>query len=154
MTASSDLTALDALATLLRRHGYTVVPNGGEIELRIAFLIRIRVSVRDSALNCRTYFGFVERTRAAVLTTTVAMLVTMFVLHSSGITPITLSIGFIGLMAGVYECLRFIASEGALAQIHQRWSEVIGASVRGELPAGEQWMSDVAAARDAVNIRR
>src|SRR3954462_15458065 len=119
MTASSDLTALDALAASLRRHGYNVVPGGGEIELRIAFLIRIRVSVRDGALQCRTYFGLVERARASVLTTTVATLVTMSFLLSNGITPLSLTIGFIGVKAGVYECLRFIVSEGTLAQIHQ-----------------------------------
>jgi len=150
MTALSDHTALDALADSLRRHGYTVVPNGGEIEMRITFLIRIRVSVRDGALHCTTYFGLVERSRTALLTTALMGVVTMALLFSGGITPIALSVGFLGVMAGIYECLRFIVSEGALTQIHQRWSEVIAVPVRGELPPGEQWMHEPRERADAA----
>jgi hypothetical protein len=142
MTDLSDHAALDALADVLRRHGHTVVPNGPEIEMRIALLGRIRVSVHDGVLHCTTYFGLVERSRTALLTTLIGAGVPSALLLSGGITPLALSVGLLGLMAGIYECLRFIVSEGALAQIHQRWSEVERTSVRGELPAGEQWMHE------------
>ncbi len=154
MTALSDHAALDALADTLRRHGHTVVPNGGEIEVRIALLGRIRVSVRDGVLRCTTYFGLVERSRTALLTTLIGGGMPSALLLTGGVTPLALSVGVLGLMAGIYECLRFIVSEGALVQIHQRWSDVERTAVRGELPAGEQWMHEQRERADAVPINR
>ena len=154
MTANSDRAALEALASSLRRHGYTVVPNGNEVEVRLSLLVRVRVTVLDGALRCTTYFGLVERSRAAILTIVAMEAVTIALLLSSGITPLAIAVGFLGVMAGIHECLRFLVSEGALGQIHQRWSELTRPSVHGELPSGERWMEDLREAREAEAIKQ
>jgi len=160
MLAHSDRAALDALHVLLVKHGYTVAPYGDELEVRISLLIRVRVRIRDGELHCPVYFGLVERARVALLTFVSTSGLTLYFLLSQGITPLSISIGFIALSAGVYEALRFIVAEGFLVRLHSLWAEVRQAMGRPPVPAAlgaaEQWPGERAPAPpvDAQRVQR
>ena len=130
--------------------GTTVVPYKDSFEIRLALFASVRVSIVDNQLVCEPRFGFIPRDRATRLTLIVMTAVTAAFLLDTGVTPLSLLIGFVSVMSSVSTGIRYMLTESCITRVQTAYmlmrAEGVGALGAGE-PQGQLREADPVAAR-------
>jgi hypothetical protein len=112
---------LRILGDELRSLGMVVVRRDDGLEVRLSTFETVRVRIEDSALQCEARFGAVSRTRARWTVSILSAVLVPYVFLTSGITPSTVSIGFLIVLAAVSQGIRYTVTESIISRIQMAW---------------------------------
>jgi len=118
---------LVALQERLVRGGTTAVAVADYLEIRLSLFSTVRVQYAEGRLSVVPFFGFVPRTRATLMTTTIVVLGIPALFLSGGATPMNFAFGFLGVLSLVHECTRYVLTESAATRVQMLWDRLTGA---------------------------
>jgi hypothetical protein len=111
--------ALIELSDELDRLGYKVVSHGDHICVRLPLFSSVRVRLTDDRFRFSAQFGPFGRSGGLLLTSAVAALAVAGAALMFGAAPVTLLVGFLGVVALAHDACRFVITEGALTRLQQ-----------------------------------
>lgn len=118
---------LIALQERLVRTGTTAVAVADYLEIRLSLFSSVRVSYDGSQLTIVPFFGFVPRSRATLMTTTIVALGIPALFIMSGISPLNFAFAFLGVLSLIHEATRYVLTEAAVTRIQIFWDAIQGA---------------------------
>jgi hypothetical protein len=101
-----------------------VVRRDDGLEVRLSTFETVRVRIEDSVLQCEARFGAVSRTRARWTVSILSAVLVPYAFQMTGITPTTLSIGFLIVLAAVSQSIRYTVTESIISRIQMVWLNV------------------------------
>jgi hypothetical protein len=116
--------------------GMVAATHADHLCVRLPLLASVRVRYDGARLTLEPRFGAVSRTTAAVSTfgSVSALIVGMTV---AGIAvPALVAVGSLGALAGLYDVIRFVVTEGAVTRVTALWSLPSAAASRDVLKSG------------------
>jgi hypothetical protein len=117
---------LVALQERLVRGGTTAVAVADYLEIRLSLFSTVRVTYDGGQLSVVPFFGFVPRTRATLMTTTIVVLGIPALFILGGITPTNLGFAFLGVLSLVHEATRYVLTESAITRVQMIWDSMAG----------------------------
>ena len=122
---------LVALRAELERLDYVVVDHREHICVRMPLLSSIVISHTNGRFQFVPQFGPFRRSGGLLFTSVVSIAAVAASAFAFGVAPLTLLIGFLGIVALAHDACRFVLTEGCLTRLQQ----LITSS--GTLPARE-----------------
>ncbi len=122
---------LVALQERLVRSGTTAVAVADYLEIRLSLFSTVRVTYDGGQLSVVPFFGFVPRTRATLMTTTIVVLGIPALFVLGGISPTNLGFAFLGVLSLVHECTRYVLTESAITRVQMVWDRMTGGDAIG-----------------------
>lgn len=103
--------------------GMVVVEEPDHVTVRLPYFCSVRIHSVDGRLRFESFFGLVPRTRATMLK---IFMFTGFTLaaFTRGM-PYALAIAMVGIMAGVYDIIRVIVTEGVVTRASVVYSDLL-----------------------------
>jgi len=118
---------LIALQDRLVRAGTTAVPVADYLEIRLSLFSTVRVRYEEGRLSVVPFFGFIPRTRATLMTTTIVVLGIPALFLTGGATPTNFAFAFLGVLSLIHECTRYVLTESAVTRVQMLWDRLTGA---------------------------
>jgi hypothetical protein len=116
--------------------GMVAAVHADHLCVRLPLLASVRVRYDGARLSLEPRFGAVSRTTAAVSTfgSVSALIVGMTV---AGIAvPALVAVASLGALAGIYDLMRFVVTEGAITRVTTLWSSPSAPASRDMLTSG------------------
>jgi hypothetical protein len=115
-TLDSDL---DLLRNELERLDYVVVHHGDHICVRLPLIASVVVRHADGRFRFVPQFGPFRRSGGLLLTSGVSATAFGAAALAFGAAPLTLMVGFLGMVALAHDACRFVLTEGCLTRLQQ-----------------------------------
>jgi hypothetical protein len=103
----------------LVRLGYKVVPHGDHLCVRLPLFASVRVRHEDGRFRFLPQFGPFGRSGGLLITSAVSAAAVGGATIAAGLAPLTIFVGFIGVVALAHDACRFVITEGALTRLQQ-----------------------------------
>ena len=120
---SSPLRSLDPDLELLRAEleqlDYVVVQHGDHICVRLPLVSSVRIRHADGRFRFVPQFGPFRRSGGLLFTSGVSAAAVGAAALVLGAAPLTLMVGFLGMVALAHDACRFILTEGCLTRLQQ-----------------------------------
>jgi hypothetical protein len=134
---------LELLRTELERLDYVVVKHGDHICVRLPLVSSVRIRHTEGRYRFVPQFGPFRRSGALLLTSGVSATAVGAAALAFGAAPLTLLVGFLGVVALAHDACRFILTEGCLTRLQQLIASSGTLSSRSEppplgIPAGQK----------------
>jgi hypothetical protein len=139
MNHETDLAALSELGRRLEANGTVVVPYKDYLEIRPGHLTRVKVRIVDGRLSCEPLFGFIPRERGTWAALAAIGLLIIAMLHQLGVTPESLMLGFLGVIATTSIALRFQLTEACITRVQTAFMLMTSGAPSALPPGPEQW---------------
>lgn len=110
---------LELLHTELERLDYVVVKHGDHICVRLPLISSVRIRHAEGRYRFVPQFGPFRRSGALLLTSGVSATAVGAAALAFGAAPLTLFVGFLGVVALAHDACRFILTEGCLTRLQQ-----------------------------------
>ncbi len=110
---------LELLRTELERLDYVVVQHGDHICVRLPLISSVRIRHTEGRYRFVPQFGPFRRSGALLLTSGVSATAVGAAALAFGAAPLTLLVGFLGVIALAHDACRFILTEGCLTRLQQ-----------------------------------
>ena len=117
---------LGMLAKTLRNLGMVVVTNRDSIDVRLATFEKVRVSLNGEALHMEAYFALIPRVRATLTSIALSAVLIPELFINLGMTPLSFSVAFIGLLSAAYIGIRTVTTESCMTRIQMAWLALQG----------------------------
>lgn len=125
---------LRELEQRLRSAGVVVAPFRDHLEIRLPLFASVRVSIADGQLVCEPRFGFVARDRATWVTLIGLSMVTALFLLTQGVTPVSVTLGFLGVSSTASTAIRYQLTESAITRVQTAWMMMTGGLPAHQVP--------------------
>ena len=116
--ASSD-PELVALRAELERLDYVVVDHGQHICVRMPLLSSIVITHPKGRFKFVPQFGPFRRSGGLLFTSSLSTVAVAASAFTFGVAPLTLLVGFLGIVALAHDACRFVLTEGCLTRLQQ-----------------------------------
>jgi hypothetical protein len=132
--------ALLTLRSELEHLDYVVVPHGDHICVRLPLISSVRIRHDGDRYRFTPQFGPFRRSGGLLLTSGVSVAAVAGAAFTVGLAPLTLVVGFLGVMALAHDACRFVITEGCLTRLQQIIATTIGLRTAPErtLTRGQQ----------------
>lgn len=131
--------SLDADLNLLRdeleRLDYVVVQHGDHICVRLPLVSSVRIRHADGRFRFVPQFGPFRRSGGLLFTSGVSATAVGAAALTFGAAPLTLMVGFLGMVALAHDACRFVLTEGCLTRLQQLIASSGVLSLRSRAPA-------------------
>jgi hypothetical protein len=129
-TNTALATLLDpALLTLreeLEHLDYVVVPHGDHICVRLPLISSVRIRHNGDRFRFTPQFGPFRRSGGLLFTSGISAGAVAGAAFTVGLAPLTLVVGFLGVIALAHDACRFVITEGCLTRLQQIIATTIG----------------------------
>lgn len=105
------------LRSRLEQLDYVVVPHGDHICVRLPLISSVRIRHAENRFRFTPQFGPFRRSGALLFTSGVSAAAVAGAAFAVGLAPLTLVVGFLGVMALAHDACRFVITEGCLTQL-------------------------------------
>jgi hypothetical protein len=126
---------LDLLRDELERLDYVVVHHGDHICVRLPLISSVVIRHADGRFRFVPQFGPFRRSGGLLFTSGVSMTAVGAAAVAFGAAPLTLMVGFLGMIALAHDACRFVLTEGCLTRLQQLIAASGALSARSKLPA-------------------
>jgi hypothetical protein len=117
------MTSLDPDLVVLRRElerlDYVVVEHGDHICVRMPLLSSIVITQTNGRFRFVPQFGPFRRSGGLLFTSALSIAAVATSAFTFGVSPITLLVGFLGIVALAHDACRFVLTEGCLTRLQQ-----------------------------------
>ncbi|HEV7838554.1 MAG TPA: hypothetical protein VGO75_10850 [Gemmatimonadaceae bacterium] len=110
---------LQLLHAELERLDYVVVQHGDHICVRLPLISSVRIRHTDDRFRFVPQFGPFRRSGGLLFTSGVSAAAVAGSVLAFGAAPLTLLVGFLGMVALAHDACRFILTEGCLTRLQQ-----------------------------------
>lgn len=124
--------ALTALRSELEQLDYVVVPHGDHICVRLPLISSVRIRHNGDRFRFTPQFGPFRRSGGLLVTSGVSAGAVAASAIAVGLAPLTLIVGFVGVIALAHDACRFVITEGCLTRLQN----IIAASRPGHGTSG------------------
>ena len=114
--------ALLELRARLEDIGLVVVPNPDYLSVRLPYLCSVQIRYDGGRLACNAFFGVVPRTRATMIKLLGTSALAVTALSVSGLTPVSVMLGFLVAASGTYDVIRTTVTESVITKVQLLWS--------------------------------
>ena len=128
-------TDLELLKTELERLDYVVVQHGDHICVRLPLVSSVRIRHTDDRFRFVPQFGPFRRSGGLLVTSGVSVAAVAAAALAFGAAPLTLVVGFLGMVALAHDACRFVLTEGCLTRLQQLIASSGALSSRSKPPA-------------------
>ncbi len=128
--------ALLALRTELEHLDYVVVPHGDHICVRLPLIASVRIRHNGDRFRFTPQFGPFRRSGGLLFTSGVSTAAVAGAAFTIGLAPLTLVVGFLGVIALAHDACRFIITEGCLTRLQQIIATTMGPHTPGGMLPG------------------
>ena len=108
---------LALLRPQLERLGYTVVPHGAHLCVRLPLFTSVQLHSDGGRLQLRAQFGPFGRTAGLLTTSGVATAVLGGAVLTAGLGPLAALVAFLGVVGLAHDACRFVVTEGAMTRL-------------------------------------
>jgi hypothetical protein len=129
----------------LERLDYVVVPHGDHICVRLPLISSVRIRHSEGRFRFVPQFGPFPRSGWLLLTSGISAAAVGVAAFALGAAPLTLVIGFLGVVALAHDACRFVITEGCLTRLQQLIASSSALSSRSRLPGSAMLTSHIAA---------
>lgn len=136
---------LEMLRAELARLDYVVVRHGDHICVRLPLISSVRIRHADGRFRFVPQFGPFRRSGGLLVTSGVSAAAVGAAAFAFGAAPLTLLVGFLGMVALAHDACRFVLTEGCLTRLQQLISSSGALSSRSKPPGLEMPQSHIAA---------
>ena len=125
--------ALLTLRSELEHLDYVVVPHGDHICIRLPLISSVRIRHNGDRFRFTPQFGPFRRSGGLLFTSGVSAAAVAGTAFAVGLAPLTLVVGFLGVIVLAHDACRFVITEGCLTRLQN----IIAASgaLRSPAPA-------------------
>lgn len=109
--------ALLALRSELENLDYVVVPHGDHICVRLPLISSVRIRHNGERFRFTPQFGPFRRSGGLLFTSGVSAAAVAGTAFAIGLAPLTLVVGFLGVIALAHDACRFVITEGCLTRL-------------------------------------
>lgn len=109
--------ALLTLRSELERLDYVVVPHGDHICVRLPLISSVRIRHNGDRFGFTPQFGPFRRSGGLLFTSGVSAAAVAGTAFAVGLAPLTLVVGFLGVIALAHDACRFVITEGCLTRL-------------------------------------
>jgi hypothetical protein len=109
--------ALLTLRSQLEQLDYVVVPHGDHICVRLPLISSVRIRHAEDRFRFTPQFGPFRRSGGLLFTSGVSVAAVAGAAFAVGLAPVTLVVGFLGVMALAHDACRFVVTEGCLTRL-------------------------------------
>jgi hypothetical protein len=128
-------TDLELLKTELERLDYVVVQHGDHICVRLPLISSVRIRHSDDRFRFVPQFGPFRRSGGLLVTSSVSVAAVAAAALAFGAAPLTLVVGFLGMVALAHDACRFVLTEGCLTRLQQLIASSGALNSRSKPPA-------------------
>jgi len=136
---------LEMLRAELERLDYVVVRHGDDICVRLPLISSVRIRHADGRYRFVPQFGPFPRSGGLLITSGISVAAVGAAAFAFGAIPLTLVVGFLGVVALAHDACRFVLTEGCLTRLQQLIASSGTLSSRSRPPALEMPTSHIAA---------
>jgi hypothetical protein len=136
---------LELLRAELERLDYVVVPHGDHICVRLPLISSVRIRHSEGRFRFVPQFGPFRRSGGLLFTSGISVAAVGIAAFALGAAPLTLLIGFLGVVALAHDACRFVITEGCLTRLQQLIASSGALSSRSRLPGSGVLTSHIAA---------
>jgi hypothetical protein len=130
----------------LESSGAVVAAHADHLCVRLPMLISLRVRYDGERLSFDLRYGIVSRAVATTGVLVAANAVIVGAVVTGAALPVVVAVSAIGVLAGVYETMRYVVTESAISRVALLWGTRPGASAPAQLAGGSAWPPDRAPA--------
>src|SRR3954471_18217902 len=98
----------------LQEMGMVVVEEPDRLTVRLPYFCSVRIKLVDGCLRFDPFFGLVPRTRSTMVKLLIYMGFTVAAFKAG--VPYALAVGIVGIMLGIYDIIRTIATESVITR--------------------------------------
>lgn len=109
--------ALMMLRSQLDDLDYVVVPHGDHICVRLPLISSVRIRHHGNRFRFTPQFGPFKRSGGLLFTSGVSVAAVAGTAFAVGLAPLTLVVGFLGVVALAHDACRFVITEGCLTRL-------------------------------------
>jgi len=125
---------LDLLRDELERLDYVVVHHGEHICVRLPLLSSVVIRHSEGRFRFVPQFGPLRRSGGLLFTSGVSTVAVGGAAFAFGAAPLTLLVGFLGVVALAHDACRFVLTEGCLTRLQQLIASSGALSSRSKIP--------------------
>lgn len=111
--------ALLTLRTALENLDYVVATHGDQICVRLPLISSVRIRHNGDRFAFTPQFGPFRRSGGLLFTSAVSAAAVAGAAFTVGLAPVTLVVGFLGMVALAHDACRFVLTEGCLTRLQQ-----------------------------------
>jgi hypothetical protein len=126
---------LELLRAELERLDYVVVQHGDHICVRLPLVASVRIRHEEGRYRFVPQFGPFRRSGGLLFTSGVSAAAVGAAALAFGAAPLTLLVGFLGMVALAHDACRFVLTEGCLTRLQQLIASSGALSSRSRAPA-------------------
>lgn len=123
--------ALLTLRSELEHLDYVVVPHGDHICVRLPLISSVRIRHDGDRFRFTPQFGPFRRTGGLMFTSGVSIAAVAGAAFTVGLAPLTLVVGFLGVIGLAHDACRFVLTEGCLTRLQQIIATTVGFHTQG-----------------------
>lgn len=105
------------LRSRLEQLDYVVVPHGDHICVRLPLISSVRIRHSDGRFRFTPQFGPFRRSGGLLFTSGVSAAAVAGAAFAVGLAPLTLVVGFLGVIGLAHDACRFVVTEGCLTRL-------------------------------------
>src|SRR5687768_11097402 len=109
--------ALVALRSELEHFDYVVVPHGDHICVRLPLISSVRIRHNGNRFRFTPQFGPFRRSGGLLFTSAVSAAAVTGTALAVGLAPLTMIVGFLGVIGLAHDACRFVITEGCLTRL-------------------------------------
>ncbi len=109
--------ALIVLRSRLEQLDYVVVPHGDHICVRLPLISSVRIRHNGNRFRFTPQFGPFRRSGGLLFTSGVSAAAVTGAALAVGLAPLTLIVGFLGVIGLAHDACRFVITEGCLTRL-------------------------------------
>jgi len=109
--------ALIVLRSRLEQLDYVVVPHGDHICVRLPLISSVRIRHNGNRFRFTPQFGPFRRSGGLLFTSGVSAVAVTGAALAVGLAPLTLIVGFLGVIGLAHDACRFVITEGCLTRL-------------------------------------
>ena len=109
--------ALLTLRSELEQLDYVVVPHGDHICVRLPLISSVRIRHNGERFQFTPQFGPLRRSGGLLFTSAASAAAVAGTAFAVGLAPLTLVVGFLGVIALAHDACRFVITEGCLTRL-------------------------------------
>jgi hypothetical protein len=125
---------LEVLRAELERLDYVVVRHGDHICVRLPLVSSVRIRHTEGRFRFVPQFGPFRRSGGLLFTSGISVTAVAAAAIMFGAAPLTLIVGFLGVVALAHDACRFVLTEGCLTRLQQLIASSGALSSRSEVP--------------------
>jgi hypothetical protein len=126
----------------LESSGAVVATRADHLCVRLPMLISLRVRYDGERLSFDPRFGIASRGVATIGVFGVANAAILGAVATGAALPVVVAMGAVGVLAGVYEAMRYVVTEAAISRVAMLWGTRPGADAPSQLGGGTAWPLD------------